>query len=52
MASLEKFKQIICDFSDKADFVIVYIEEAHAAEKGHFTGSNKITSYLIYLYAI
>ena len=38
MAKLEKFKQIICDFSDKADFVIVYIEEAHAAEKGHFQG--------------
>jgi len=37
MASLGKFAALREKFSHLADFVTIYIEEAHPAEKGHFT---------------
>lgn len=39
MALLEKMKQIYADFSRKADFALIYIEEAHPNERKHFTGN-------------
>jgi len=36
MASLDKFGKLRQNFSEVADFVTVYIAEAHPAERGHF----------------
>jgi len=36
MANLGKFSKFRQNFSEVADFVMVYIEEAHPAERGHF----------------
>ena len=45
-----KFQLAICSgirakFEDSVDFVTVYIEEAHPAEREHFTGNNKIATH-------
>ena len=39
MAKLARFNEIVHDFSDVADFVIVYISEAHARDGWSFTVS-------------
>jgi len=36
MANLGKFGELRQNFSDVADFVTIYIAEAHPAERGHF----------------
>jgi len=36
MANLDKFGKLRQNFSEVADFVTVYIAEAHPAERGHF----------------
>jgi len=36
MASIDKFGKLRQNFSEVADFVTVYIAEAHPAERGHF----------------
>jgi len=36
MVNLGKFGELRQNFSEVADFVTVYIEEAHPAERGHF----------------
>jgi len=36
MANLGKFGKLRQNFSELADFVTIYIEEAHPAERGHF----------------
>jgi len=36
MANLGKFGKLRHNFSELADFVTIYIEEAHPAERGHF----------------
>jgi len=40
MAKLEVFKQIAGDFADIAEFIIIYIEEAHPTD-GWVLGGNK-----------
>jgi len=36
MANLDKFGKLRENFSEVADFVTIYIAEAHPAERGHF----------------
>jgi len=36
MANLGKFGKLRANFSEVADFVTIYIAEAHPAERGHF----------------
>jgi len=36
MANLDKFGKLRENFSEMADFVTIYIAEAHPAERGHF----------------
>lgn len=36
MANLDKFGKLRQNFSEVADFVTIYIAEAHPAERGHF----------------
>jgi len=45
MAALERFSQMVEKFSASADFVCVYIAEAHPAEKGHFGGNYDIRTH-------
>jgi len=45
MASLEKFGTLRQNFSDLADFVTIYIAEAHPAERGHFTDNYDIDTH-------
>ena len=39
MALLADFKQVVADFSDVADFVTIYISEAHAINQWNFPGN-------------
>jgi len=45
MAALERFSQMVEKFSSSADFVCVYIAEAHPAEKRHFGGNFDIRTH-------
>jgi len=45
MAALERFSQMVEKFSSSADFVCVYIAEAHPAEKKHFGGNYDIRTH-------
>jgi len=45
MAALERFSQMVEKFSASADFVCVYIAEAHPAEKAHFGGNYDIRTH-------
>jgi len=45
MAALERFSQMVEKFSSSADFVCVYIAEAHPAEKRHFGGNYDINTH-------
>jgi len=45
MAALERFSQMVEKFSASADFVCVYIAEAHPAEKRHFGGNYDINTH-------
>lgn len=45
MAALERFSQMVEKFSASADFVCVYIAEAHPAEKRHFGGNYDIRTH-------
>jgi len=45
MAALERFSQMVEKFSASADFVCVYIAEAHPAEKQHFGGNYDIRTH-------
>lgn len=38
MFKLEEFKQLVRDFSDVADFLVVYIAEAHSTGQSHLRG--------------
>lgn len=42
---MERFSQLVEDFSEVADFVFVYIAEAHPAETGHFGGNYDIRTH-------
>ena len=39
MALLADFKQVVADFADIADFVTIYISEAHATNQWNFPGN-------------
>jgi len=45
MAALERFSQMVEKFSWTADFVCVYIAEAHPAETRHFAGNYDIRTH-------
>lgn len=45
MASLARFGAMRRNLAEVADFVTVYIEEAHPAEKDHFKGNINIESH-------
>jgi len=45
MANLEKFGTLRQNFSELADFVTIYIAEAHPAERGHFTDNYDIDTH-------
>lgn len=45
MASLAEFGAMRRNLAEIADFVTVYIEEAHPAEKDHFSGNYGIESH-------
>jgi len=45
MAKLEEFSSIRKNFSKLADFVTIYIAEAHPAERGHFTNNYDVDTH-------
>jgi len=45
MASLGKFGALRQEFADLADFLTIYIAEAHPAERGHFSGNYDIDTH-------
>lgn len=45
MANLQKFGNIRQNFSELANFVTIYIEEAHPVEQGHFNGNYDIKTH-------
>jgi len=45
MANLGKFGALRAKFSGLADFVTVYISEAHPSERGHFTDNIDIATH-------
>jgi len=45
MAALERFSQMVEKFSSAADFMCVYIAEAHPAELKHFGGNYDISTH-------
>lgn len=45
MANLRKFSQMVENFADVANFAVVYIEEAHPEERGHFAGNYPISTH-------
>lgn len=45
MANLSKFGDLITKFGDLADFVTIYVAEAHPAERNHFSGNYDITTH-------
>ncbi len=42
---LDRFTRICDKFSNKADFLLVYIEEAHPDERGHIRDNYKIVTH-------
>ena len=42
---LEEFSSIRKNFSKLADFVTIYIAEAHPAERGHFTNNYDVDTH-------
>ena len=47
MAKLAKFNEIVRDFNDLADFVIIYISEAHANDGWAFKVSTTGSMHLV-----
>jgi len=45
MNSLRKFSRIRLKYAKSVDFLAVYIEEAHPAERDHFTGNYDISTH-------
>jgi len=45
MASLGEFSAMKEKYSQLVDFVTIYIEEAHPAERGHFSGNIPISTH-------
>jgi len=45
MAALERFSQLVENSSATADFVCVYIAEAHPSERNHFSGNFDINTH-------
>lgn len=45
MYKLEEFKQLVKDFSDVADFLVVYIAEAHSTDGWAFTNNIDINRH-------
>lgn len=45
MYKLEEFKQLIKDFSDVADFLVIYIAEAHSTDGWAFTNNFDINQH-------
>lgn len=45
MTSLAKFAELVANFKDVADFVLVYIEEAHPVESNHFDGIVEVPTH-------
>jgi len=45
MNSLRKFSRIRLKYAKSVDFLAVYIEEAHPAERDHFTGNYNISTH-------
>lgn len=45
MYKLEEFKQLVKDFSDVADFLVVYIAEAHSSDGWAFTNNYDINQH-------
>jgi len=45
MASLDKFSCLQAEYLDCADFLTIYIAEAHPVEKGFFNGNFDIKSH-------
>lgn len=41
MFKLEEFKQLVRDFSGVADFLVVYIAEAHSTGQSHLGGAGR-----------
>ncbi len=42
---LDEFKQLVKDFSDVADFLVVYLAEAHATGNGNNISNNWLLSW-------
>lgn len=49
MFKLEEFKQLVRDFSDVADFLVVYIAEAHSTGQSHLRGGGGQVTFTINL---
>lgn len=47
MANLEKFSKMTEDFSKVADFVLVYIAEAHPTDGWHIDGNVEIANHKV-----
>lgn len=45
MFKLDEFKQLVKDFSDVADFLVIYIAEAHSADGWAFTNNINIKQH-------
>ncbi|KAK5870145.1 hypothetical protein PBY51_024803 [Eleginops maclovinus] len=45
MYKLEEFKQLVKDFSDVADFLVIYIEEAHSTDGWSFENNVDINQH-------
>lgn len=45
MYKLDEFKQLVRDFSDVADFLVVYIAEAHSTDGWAFTNNFDINQH-------
>ena len=49
MAKLGQFGKMTAKFSSSADFVTVYISEAHPSEEANFTGNIDIAQHKVLL---
>ncbi|KAG7514170.1 type I iodothyronine deiodinase [Solea senegalensis] len=45
MFKLDEFKQLVKDFSDVADFLVIYIAEAHSTDEWAFTNNIDISQH-------
>lgn len=45
MFKMDLFKQLILDFGDIADFLVVYIEEAHSSDGWAFTNNVQVSKH-------